>query len=315
MAKIVKRTVGLYFLLSVIYLISPTLQADSYFIYGQKSIEKLLEGYSKEEVELIKKDYKTIKDISLRNKEIPSQRQPIYLGTAGPPGASKSTILETYLTVDDAYSNVVYIDPDLQALRFMVNTYLSLSFSHYAISQSDSYAQVQKNSYLYWRAGSNYIARSIFEVAYNKKYDIAHGTTSTHPRIVDMYQKLKKNNYKIILILCYCEDENRYKAIGYQKTIQRFYQVTVTDAIEKGKMFPQRFPVYLEYADELILHWVDDFKKDSIIAAKISGNKMTIYNQEAYNKFVDKYQRDAVASANQLQSWDELTNHLDILSL
>ena len=58
-------------------------------------------------------------------------------------------------------------------------------------------------------------------------------------------------------------------------------------------LFPERFPVYFENADQLEFYWTDDFLKGSLHAATlIRGKELVIHNKIAMKKFVNKYNED-----------------------
>ena len=169
--------------------------------------------YSCTEMALINEDLKNIDQLVFRGTK-PS-KAPFYVATAGGPGACKSTTLETILHEDPSFQNAVYIDPDPQSLRLMINTYLTKSLSFYTISKKESFAKAQMDAYNYWRGGSNYIACTLLNKAFDKKFNIAHGGTSTSPAVENLYKTLKAKGYKIYLVLCYAEPETRASAIAH----------------------------------------------------------------------------------------------------
>lgn len=246
-----------------------------------------LKAYTSEEVHLINEDLRNIRELSFRAKK-PSD-SPIYLSTAGGPGSMKSTILENYCMADDplAGDNFVYADPDVRGLKFMINTYAQ-DMTPYALSKNpEGYAKV---AYEKWRGASNYIAQTIINEAYAGGFNIAHGTTATAAAVANLYKNLKKEGYKIILLLCDTTDENRQASIRHREKAQGFYQVTPEDSGTKSAAFYDRFPGSFEYADELYFYWTEDFRKGSIQAARF--NKMEglkVLNTGAYNRFKDKY--------------------------
>ena len=90
------------------------------------------------------------------------------------------------------------------------------------------------------------------------KYSIAHGSTSTSPHMGSLYQRIKARGYRITLLLCYSNDETRRQCIANREKEQGFVQCDPNDVVEKGKMFPERFDVYFQYADELFFFWNDE---------------------------------------------------------
>ena len=264
-----------------------------------------LKNYTKEDIALIEADLSNIDALVFRGKT-PS-KNPIYLGTAGGPGACKSTILETILHEDPSIQNMAYIDPDPQGLRLMINSYLSQGMSFYAISEGSSFAQVQIDAYNRWRAGSNYIAQKLLNKAVAGKFNIAHGTTATSSVVSKMYTTLKAKGYKIHLALCYAQDASRGDAVAHRMKTQANYQSTPEDAINKGKMFPERFPVYFKFADSLRLYWTCDFNKGSKEVARIEKGALTIKDAEGYAKFIAQYEKDRTShEKDALPSWTDL---------
>lgn len=261
--------------------------------------ESLLKTYSQDEKNLINEDFKNIKTLCFRNTT-PATEQPLYVATAGGPGACKSTVLETYL---QGKPNFVYADPDQRSLKFMMNTYHQ-SLTQYHVSASKNYNDLQKSAYDKWRGGSNYIANTILNDAFDKGYNVAHGTTLTGPTIEPFLKKVKAKGYKIILLLCFAPDEERVKAVTSQAN-RGFLQADPQDVINKGKVFPERFPIYFEYADEIQLYWMDDSTKGSCYAATWTNDgKLVVENQAAFDAFTQQYNR--ARSGKTLLSLDEL---------
>jgi len=251
-------------------------------------IEDFKRNYSPEEMSLINKDLRNIRETYFLDKICP-KTNPIYVATAGGPGACKSTVLETYL---HDKQNFVYVDSDQRTLKYMINTYYQ-STTNYEISRQSSFCDVQRNAYTKWRDASNYIANTILNEAFAKGYNIAHGITSTTSAIGSLYKKLKQKNYKIILLLCYATDETRVNADKHRNMIQGFVQATPEDIINKGKMFPERFPIYFQYADEIHFYWTGNSLKGSILAAIYDKNQgIVIYNSKAMNHFIKQYDND-----------------------
>jgi hypothetical protein len=244
-----------------------------------------LKDYSEDERALIMDDLANIQTLCFRGLK-PSSGQLTYVATAGGPGASKSTIMESYLQIHPGF---VYADPDQRALKFMINTYIS-SLNNFATSKAESFTSLLKECYTKWRAASNYIALKILNQAFDQGFNIAHGTTSTAKEVAGLYERLKQKNYRIVLLLCGSGDDNRVKAIENRSKTQLLVQNSAEDTINKGKSFPERFPVYFQYADEIIIYWTDDFAKGSVKAATMEkGKQIVIHDREAYNKFLVQY--------------------------
>ena len=267
--------------------------ADRAIIFNQGDLDDMLVSYSEEERVAIQKDHVVIEKICFEGKS-PRSSSPLYLATAGAPGARKSTILEHLLREDPRFSRAVYLDPDQRALKWMIHTFYSCSLTADAVSRYEQYPMLQKAAYDKWRAGSNYIANSILEKALRGHYDIAHGTTMTGPFVSRLLSLMKDEGYYITLALCSCEDRVRFDAIQYRNEVQGFYQTDPHDVVKKGLLFPKKVPFYFEYADELRLFWSEGFDAKEKLAALFSQKGIKILDQEAYDHFVDKYERDRV---------------------
>ncbi len=254
-------------------------------------INKFLNAtYTEEEKELIKLDFDNVRNLCFAGTTVPKGTLE-YVGTAGAPGACKTTICETFLCNK---KNFVYLDPDQRALKFMMHTYYQ-SMNMYAISTCSSYLQCGENAYTKWRDASNYISNSVLNEAYAKGYNIAHGGTATTPAVKFLYKKLKDKKYHITLLLCSSSDQQRQDALNYRANIQGFVQEAKIDVLNKGKMFSERLPTYFEFADVLHFYWTDDFKKGSILAATYKKEApFVVHNQEAFKQFVKKYNDDRV---------------------
>ena len=275
--------------ISFLCLIPSLVMAANQTLIPSEYVQNFLKDYSQTEAELITDDLNNIRQLCFRDITVPANGEKMYVATAGGPGASKSTILETYLHDKENYA---YLCPDQRAIKFMINTYLQ-DFTNYKIREASNLNALLQSAYDKWRGGSNYIATTLVNQAYEKGYNIAHGTTSTGEHVAKLYQKLKEKGYKITLLLCNSTDENRVKALEHRVKTQCFCQVDPEDIIKKGKMFPERFSAYFQYADELHLYWIDDFQKGAILAATLTkGKKMIVHNAEALQKFTEKYDHD-----------------------
>lgn len=279
----------------LLYIFSSPAHAALEALLADNFVKKFLSEYSPKEAALIQDDLENIKKLCFRETTPVAVKERIYIATAGGPGASKSTTFENYLNTK---SNFVYLDPDQRALRFMINTYLQ-EFTNGKISQQKvrtrkDWEQLLQKAYNKWRAASNYITSMLLNEAFSNGNDIAHGTTSTSEHVEGLYKKLKANNYKIILLLCYSTEEERLRALEHRFKNQSFIQILdPQDIINKGKFFPERFPVYFQYADEIELYWVDNFLAGAILAAKLErGKGMTTYDAKALGKFTQKYAND-----------------------
>ena len=245
--------------------------------------KSLVKEYSKEEMEKVEEDYARLRDFIF--KKVVSKKH--YVATAGGPGASKSTILETFL--QDQKLNYAYIDPDQRGLRYMMSTYLS-DMNLYTLSQHSSFAATLEKSYTKWRGASNYIANRLLNEAVDKGYAIAHGTTSTAKVMDKFYETLKKKGYEITLLLCASTDENRFNAIDQRAKVQGFVQSTREDVIKKGEGFFETMPLYFKWADQLYVYWVDDFQKGFVLSATYTQKEgLKIVDEKGFTAFKNAY--------------------------
>ncbi|MBU0744652.1 MAG: zeta toxin family protein [Gammaproteobacteria bacterium] len=236
------------------------------------------------EKNLIRKDLRNISDLCFSQAKR-GQKKSIYVATAGGPGASKTTILESYL---HDHPGFVYVDPDQRALKFMINTYLQ-DLTNYQMTKGSCHSVI-RGAYVKWRAASNYISNKILNDAFSNRLAIAHGTTSTSIHMESFYKKLHDNGYKIILLLCASPAKNRLKAIVNRETKQCFVQATKADTKQKGKMFYENFPVYFKFADEIQFFWIDDFNEGWVKVGSYTRKKGLKKNHSDFAKFEDSYE-------------------------
>ena len=272
--------------------------------------QSLLTKYSPKEIDLIQKDMRYIRELVFAER-IPNLRsKPLYIATAGGPGARKSTILEQVLAQDARFHNTVYLDPDQRGLRFMGNTYYNVSLNLYKVSLFEKYADAQKSAYDYWREASIYITNTLMNEAFAKRYDIAHGTTLTSPLVDGFLAQLKAAGYEVVLLLCGAEDELRVSAVNYRSKEQGFYQTDPKDVVNKGIFFPQRMELYFKYADEMAIYWSEKIFAPMQAAAKLNFAKhaLEVLDKPAYESFVAKYNKDAKAKtlAQPLPQWSAI---------
>lgn len=286
MKSYINRTFLILSILSCIHL-----HAELFFT--PQMISSHLKEYSEEEILLLKKDLNVVRSVCL--KDTKNSEAHFYLATAGGPGSRKTTILERFLSTNPEYQEGVYLDPDPRTLKFMVHTYHARSLSPLTISLTNNYDQVIKNAYEKWRAGSNYIALSLFEEAFETGRSIIHGTTSTGNHIPDFFTKLKENHYEIILLLCSCPDDVRYEAVDYRNRIVRFYQSSPEDAVAKGTLFSKKMQSYFAHANQMYFYWSDNLFLPEKLAGIWVNGKLEIHDREAMTHFINKYESDRIA--------------------
>lgn len=279
--------------LIVACLICVDLQAMLFFT--PQMIATHLATYTDKEVQLIEKDLEVVRSVCLANTYNTDSR--FYLATAGAPGARKTTILEKFVANHMEYHGGVYLDPDARALRFMAHTYYAQSLSPLTIALTNDYDQVIQNAYNKWRGGSNYIALTLLEEAVAAGRSIIYGTTLTGGHVPDFLAKLKEHDYQIVLLLCSCTDSLRQEAVSYRNRVVRFYQSSPEDAVAKGKFFSQRMGAYFAYADIMYLYWSDSLFSPERLAAEWRNGKLEVYDQDAMQLFVEKYEADRLLLA------------------
>lgn len=263
-------------------------------------LQDQIKDYSANEVRLIDDDLSNIRNLTFRGLSSPAGEK-IYVATAGAPGASKSTVLETYIK---GKSDFAYVDPDQRSLKLMINTYLQ-DFTPLKIAEASSMKPLLQGAYDKWRGGSIYIASTLLNEALGKGYNVAHGTTSTGAHMGQLYEKLKAKGYKIVLLLCNSTDTNRVAALKHRVEDQCMCQVDPDDIVNKGKVFPDRFADYFKYGDEIQLYWIDNFAKGPVLAATLErGKKMQILNQTALQQLTAEYDRSR--KEKNLQSLQQL---------
>ncbi len=284
---------------------------ESYVFLSSQQIAVHLSDYNEDELEAIEQDLNVVRSVCFPKQTTASDssERPLYIATAGGPGARKSTILERHLERYALHDSIAYLDPDQRGLKFMVHTYYAQSLSAKATANYSDYLLARKAAYEKWRGASNYIALSLLEEAFAQQRNIAYGTTSTGDHTGIFLQKAKEAGYHIVLLLCSCEDAVRVQAVRYRNEEQKFYQSTPEDALKKGKLFPQRFQDYLSYADTLYLYWSDDLFQPERLAAILDQGKVEVLDAQALSCFIEKYEADRALLAAEgitLPSWNTL---------
>ncbi len=270
-----------------------------------------LESYNEEEKAEIEKDLEVVRSICFSAEEVEKDlnRKPLFLATAGGPGARKSTILERFMQNHAEFANAVYVDPDQRALKFMAHTYYAQSLNALHAAVTGNYLSVQRAAYEKWRPASNYIALTLLEEAFAKRDDVVYGTTSTGGHVPAFLKRVHDAGYDITLLLCSCEDSVRKAAVEYRNEQQRFYQSTPEDALVKGVFFPQRMSAYFENGDTLYIYWSDDLFSPERLGCVLQNGQIVVVDSEALECFVKKYESDRTVlqlEGKTLPTWDEL---------
>ena len=284
---------------------------EEWLFFTPAMISTHLEPYNEEEKAEIEKDLNVVRSICFSPQEVEENvnHQPLFLTTAGGPGARKSTILERFIGSHPEYTRAVYVDPDQRALKFMVHTYYAQSLNAFHAALTGNYLAIQRAAYEKWRPASNYITLTLLEEAFEAKRDIAYGATSTGAHVPVLFKKIHDAGYHITLLLCSCDDSLRKAAVEYRNEKQRFYQSTPEDALVKGALFPQRMSTYFENGDTLYFYWSDDLFSPERLAAVFQKGQIDVIDSDALNCFIAKYELDRNAfqvEGKILPAWDEL---------
>jgi len=254
------------------------------------NLDRLLHGevYSKKPYDDAQQQEIANELIVLFNKnfhgKLPSKNK-LYIATAGAPGVGKSVFLEELLAKDSHKSeNIIYVDPDRQALRLM--------YSYWKLANTNG----DEVAYETYRDASNFICNFQLVWAIYKGYNIAHGTTSTNERVAkSLLPGLKKLGYTVDIHVLFANMEARTSSLLHRLKVQDFYQVTPADA--KGKVAPvysRLTDAYLKCADSVRLYyntgnfWLNtspiesakSLKLFAVMDKKIS-DKVTVYASNA----------------------------------
>ncbi|HSX03342.1 MAG TPA: zeta toxin family protein [Rhabdochlamydiaceae bacterium] len=294
-------------LITIFAFILPIFANQNYLFFTESMMASHLKDYNCEEKEAIEKDLNLVRDICFSGSA--SVEKPVYLATAGGPGARKSTIMARFLKTHPEFSNIVHLDIDQRGLRFMAHTYYARSLSLLPLAEDSNYLLSQKKAYEKWRGGSNYITLKLLEEAFAQRKNIAHAVTSTGEHTPELLSKIKEAGYEIAFLLCSAEDEFRQQALQYRMCEQKFYQATPEDAVNKGKFFPMRMPAYFASADALYLFWSDDLATPERLAAVLKNGQMEVMDQDALGHFIDKFERDRALLkeyGSEIPEWNNL---------
>ena len=63
---------------------------------------------------------------------------------------------------------------------------------------------------------------------------------------------------------------------------------------------------YFMFADTLYLYWRDDLSSLESLAAILENGKLTVFDKEAYHKFMAKHERDRKAFISEILPWNDL---------
>ncbi|MBI2657786.1 zeta toxin family protein [Candidatus Woesearchaeota archaeon] len=276
----------------------------------------LVDRYGEEEIsrieKLVNEDRKFVRMMAFKDARHVKDRKPVYVATAGPPLAAKSTILSQQIKDNPArYDATVKVDPDRWGMLFMLHTYHNHLMDPAEVAKSADFRGAQVKAYELARPGSNILAFEILNDAVERLLDIAHGTTSTGTHAGDLLNALKQRGYEIDLLLCNAEDDIRAKAAEYRANVQGYYQSTPEDVVNKGLAFPRKFPEYFRVADNLTLFWKYGVTDQAKKAAIFTQGALEITDEQAFRRFVAKYEKDCLVIQERekihLPTFEEIT--------
>jgi hypothetical protein len=228
---------------------------------------KLLARYSTDELSLIYADLLSLQESLFAG----ATKAPIYLATAGGPGAGKSTVLEGYMKNSEI--QFVYADPDRAALLRMEKTY-----------KADLAAKKRtpEEAYNHWRDASNFLANYFLAKALRNGYAVAHGTTMTAPAaVLEKIFATLKNVYgrKIHLLHITCNEAVREES-EHARRARGVVQCTWEDFHNKNTAFFARLPQYL-VADQVDFYYRSKLDNAACVASRSNG-KTIVSNSEGF---------------------------------
>lgn len=241
------------------------------------------EKYTLEESRLLEEDIQDIFDSSMARAPEPELRVVI---SAGPPGAGKTTLMETLLESDHA----LYTDPDAVFLKQMGRTFQKM------VQEGEQTLEERKRAYDKWRPGSNYGHHLLTAHFIFQKLPFYFGTTAQSDKTKYFFDFLKKRGYKIEMIHVSAPSAVRWASI--QKRDLEFVQTTEEDTEKKGREVPQRIIDYLSFCDTIHFYYRSGVDKPAVHAATwektgkigdISG-QLKVVDEEAYKGVTKTHQ-------------------------
>ena len=234
-------------------------------------------------------DRQVVHELAFRDaQEVPAGAPCVYLATAGAPAAGKTTLLEQELHENPRYAGAVRTDPDVYAMRSMVHTYHDFLMSPRFAVTASSHRVAQRRAYDVARAWSNVLANEVLNAAFAGRYHIAHGTTLTGDGVPALLSGMRASGREVDLLLCYATDDVRLEAVQ-RRELQGNYQADPEDVRNKGRLFPTRFPVYFEHADNLTLFWRPAAAASAVRAATYAQGKRNVLDPVAFQAFVEQF--------------------------
>lgn len=276
---------GFPFLLSVfsLHLVSTVRAAEIPFDQGS------LQEFSALERSNINDEFFRIQHNTFQDREPLEDAKPVYVATAGPNGALQSVVFKDHL---EKYPFLISSDYDRHASR-LVNK-LGQPFDCRQVLPSYVPGDVPYyNEYLdilncKFRSIAHYFTGKILQKAFSEGYHVAHLSTSTDINIEKRYRWLKKNNYKIVLLLCGSMPYEFQAAYSGNKFIGGKNQCLLPP---NDEAFQTSLPTYFKYADEIHLHWTKNLDVNSTKAAiyDVKQRFLIIKNAHAYRCFRNRY--------------------------
>lgn len=291
-------------------------------------VDSKLDKYTADEKRRIEKDLQALDDLVFRFLS-PQIAGLEYLSTAGAPGTKKTTNIEQSYIDNGWKHKYAYVDPD--SMRYiMTHTFLAdvmesercediknaydeadhsivdvvrVAMKH--IETSPAIAadpKVMEEGYDHWREASQYVSERILNKAFDEGYHILHGTTATSPHMAGLYETLKDQGRSIELKIFTSPDHVRWEAVNKRSQEQNDHHVLEGDVLGKGKMFYDRVPIYMDYADKMSFYWASELNQKPVLCFELSSRSPMghVVNSDAYEAMLQTMHENDVFLSQQV---------------
>ncbi len=246
------------------------------------------------------KDIETVLRIGISEKHdiegLKGFLKPLYIASAGGPGAGKSTALFQYVSslfnvdvpkeawhessLSEAMSKIftevpaALVSPDRRGI-------LSLALKNRDEPTSD------RAFYLKWRWASNFLSNVALNVAFQNRRNIVHDTTLSGRTALDNLKALKNSGYCLAVFMQGAPLRTREEAAD--KRNETFFQSLKGNVTDQDTAFAEKISQIVPLTDLAVIGWRNAANEEAKQVAKIANGTLLVLDEEGFERYCSAY--------------------------
>ena len=228
---------------------------------------------------------------------LPSYKRPVWISTAGGPGAGKSTALSQNIAklFDIAVEKEAWSEGSLQTATRAIFPILPFSLispdkrSLPSIAACENVGDaIDESFYKKWWNAIYFLSGVAINASLTYGKNAIYDTTFTSEKAINSVTQAKENGYYTATLMLGASDEVRHKSV--QKRNKAYVQVFPHNVTKQNDAFAESIPKVLSLSDEVMLAWRDGVSNSSYNVACVQENqRLTVLDENGFEAFCNTY--------------------------